>query len=104
VLGIGLTGFTPTADAAASVGPFSVVILSFISGVFIPVDTLPNWLEDVGRIFPLYHLADGLQTCLAGGGGTGLEGGNVVALAAWGAGGLVIAVRRFRWEPQATRG
>jgi ABC-2 type transport system permease protein len=77
-------------------------MLSFVSGVFISVDDLPNWLESVGKVFPLYHLADGLQTCLASGvGGTGLDGGNVTALALWGLVGAFTAVRRFHWEPQA---
>jgi ABC-2 type transport system permease protein len=101
-LGMAVTVFTPTVDSASAVGPFVVVILSFISGVFISVDTLPHWLESVGKVFPLYHVADGLQTCLvAGSGGTGLTAANLTSLAMWGLAALVIAIRRFRWEPQA---
>jgi ABC-2 type transport system permease protein len=101
-LGMAVTVFTTTVDSASTIGPFTVVMLSFVSGVFISVDTLPNWLESVGKAFPLYHLAEGLQTCLVSGvGGTGLGAGNVAALAAWGFAGLVIAARRFQWEPQA---
>jgi ABC-2 type transport system permease protein len=102
-LGMAVTALTPTAEAASAVGPFAVVILSFISGAFIPVDQIPNWLESVGKVFPLYHLADGLQTSLVAGGGTGLATGDVVALAVWGLAGLLIAKRHFRWEPQAAR-
>jgi ABC-2 type transport system permease protein len=103
-LGMAVTALTPTAEAASAVGPFAVVILSFISGVFIPVDQIPNWLESVGKVFPLYHLADGLQTSLVSGGGTGLVTGDVASLALWGLAGLLIAGRHFRWEPQAARG
>ena len=104
-LGIGATAVMPTAEAASTVAPFTVVMLGFISGVFIPVEVLPNWLEEIGRVFPLFHLADGLQTCLAPGTtGTGLDAGNVAVLALWLAGGAAVAVRRFRWEPQAARG
>jgi ABC-2 type transport system permease protein len=103
-LGMAVTVFTPTVDSASAVGPFVVVILSFISGVFISVDTLPHWLESVGKVFPLYHVADGLQTCLVtGSGGTGLTAANLTSLALWGLAALVIAIRRFRWEPQAGR-
>jgi hypothetical protein len=38
---------------------------------------------------------------VSGAGGTGLDAGNVAALAVWGLAGLSVAVRRFRWEPQA---
>jgi ABC-2 type transport system permease protein len=104
-LGIAVTAFTPTVDSASTLGPFALVMLSFVSGVFISVDNLPHALESIGKLFPLYHLADGLQTALvAGHGGTGLAAGNVAALAIWGLAGFAHAVRRFRWEPQSTGG
>ncbi|MGN6216320.1 MAG: ABC transporter permease [Solirubrobacterales bacterium] len=101
-LGIALSSFTPTPDAASTIAPFSVVILSFVSGVWIPVEQLPSWLESIGKAFPLSHLALGLQTTLApGASGTGLDLGNVAALAIWALVGIRVASRRFRWEPQA---
>jgi ABC-2 type transport system permease protein len=100
-LGIALTVFTPTEEVASTVAPFTAVILSFVSGVFIPISTLPDWLQQIGRVFPLYHLADGLQnTFFPVGGGIGLSGSNVTSLVVWGLAGLIIAVRRFKWEPQ----
>jgi ABC-2 type transport system permease protein len=103
-LGIALSAFAPTPDAASTIAPFTVVILSFISGAWIPVDQLPSWLEKVGQIFPLSHLALGLQTALSPGArGSGLEAGNVLALAIWALVGIPVASRRFRWEPQASR-
>jgi ABC-2 type transport system permease protein len=104
-LGIALTPFTPTVDAASTIAPFSVVILAFVSGVWIPIDQLPHWLEQVGRIFPLFHLAVGLQSTLSPeASGLGLEGGNVAVLAAWALAGIWVATRRFRWEPLAGTG
>lgn len=104
ILGIALTSILPTAESAATIAPFTAVLLSFISGVFIPVDQLPNWLEEIGRVFPLAHLAEGLQTTLAPGAtGSGLSGENLGVLGLWAVVGLVVAVRRFRWEPQAAR-
>lgn len=104
VLGIALTALTPTADIASTVAPFAALILSFISGIFIPVDQLPNWLEEVGRIFPLAHLAEGLQTTFATTSGTGIDGADVAVLGIWALVGLVVAARGFRWEPQAVHG
>jgi ABC-2 type transport system permease protein len=98
--GIALTALCPTAEAASTIAPFGGVILSFISGVFIPVSTLPGWLEDIGRIFPLAHLSDGLQRALSEGGGTGLTAGNIAVMAIWAIAALAVAARRFRWEPQ----
>jgi ABC-2 type transport system permease protein len=104
-LGIALTSIAPTAEAASTIAPFSSVILSFISGVFIPVEQLPGWLEQIGRVFPLYHLADGLQTTLGlNPSGAGLDAGDCGVLLLWLAVGLWISIRRFQWEPQAVRG
>lgn len=104
-LGIALTAFTTTPDTASTIAPFSVVMLGFFSGIWIPVDQLPAWLETVGKIFPLYHLALGLQTTLApGASGSGLEFQNVLVLALWGFAGVRIAAARFHWEPQANGG
>lgn len=101
-LGVALSAFTPTPDAASTIAPFAVVMLSFVSGVWIPIDQLPGWLQAVGRLFPLYHLALGLQTALAGGGGP--EAGDLLVLAIWAVAGFRVASRRFRWEPQVARG
>jgi ABC-2 type transport system permease protein len=103
-LGIALSAFTPNADAASTIAPFTVVMLAFFSGIWIPVDQLPQWLETVGKIFPLYHLALGLQTTLSPNAtGSGLDAENVLILAIWALAGARIASRRFRWEPQAAR-
>jgi ABC-2 type transport system permease protein len=101
-LGIALTPFTPTVDAASTIAPFSVVILAFVSGVWIPVDQLPHWLEQVGRVFPLFHLSLGLQSTLSPeASGIGLEGDNISPLVIWALIGGFVATRRFRWEPLA---
>ncbi len=104
-LGIALSAFTPTPDAASTIAPFTVVILAFFSGIWIPVDQLPQWLETVGKIFPLYHLALGLQTTLSPDTkGSGIDLENLLILAIWAAAGARVASVRFRWEPQAAKG
>jgi ABC-2 type transport system permease protein len=103
-LGIAITAFTPTVDAASTIGPFAVVILSFFSGVWIPIDQLGSTLQHLGKVFPLFHLANGLQTTLdPAAGGIGLSPDNVWSLALWTAVGIFVAARRFKWEPQAAR-
>jgi ABC-type multidrug transport system permease subunit len=81
--------------------PLIAVILSLISGIFVPIDQLPGGLEDIARIFPVYHLAKGLQMALGNGGVGTFSAGDVAVLALWGAWAAVFAARRFRWEPHA---
>ena len=53
-------------------------------------------------MFPLAHLAEGLQTTFSSSAsGIGLNAENVAVLAAWGIVALLVAAREFRWEPQA---
>ncbi len=101
-LAIAATTVATDIDSASAALPLAIVLLSFISSIFVPVDQLPGWLAEIGRIFPLYHVATGLQTALGVAGDTSLHTGNVAVLAAWALGGAVVAVRGFRWEPQAT--
>jgi ABC-2 type transport system permease protein len=104
-LGLAVTSVIKSADAAATIAPMSAVILSFISGVFFPVQELPTWLVDIGLVFPLAHLADGLQSVYnPSTTGTALSASNVAILAGWGLAGVLVAARSFKWEPQAARG
>src|ERR1700709_298356 len=101
-LGIALTAVTTTPDSASTIAPFTVVILAFFSGLWIPVDQLPPWMGTVGEVFPLYHLALGLQTTLSPAAtGSGSDPGTVLVLALWAIAGARIASKRFHWEPQA---
>jgi ABC-2 type transport system permease protein len=98
VLGVALTAVARSSDTASTLAPFIAVILSFISGVFLPPEILPGWLASIGAVFPLEPLADGLQRALLGEGP--LRASNVLVLAGWAACGLAVAARGFRWEPQ----
>ena len=101
-LGLAVTRVCKTAESASTIGPFSSVILSFISGVFIPISALPGWLSTIGKIFPLAHLASGIQRGLVHGAtGTGITATDLGILLGWAAVGLALGVRGFRWEPQA---
>jgi ABC-2 type transport system permease protein len=101
-LAIAATPVFKDVDSASAALPFAAVLLAFISGIFVAVDNLPNWLQDIGKVFPVYHVAAGLQRALGFAGDTALSGRNVLVLALWAIGGLAFAARRFRWEPLAS--
>jgi ABC-2 type transport system permease protein len=50
----------------------------------------------VGRVFPISHFLSGMQ---AGFLGSSFAWTDVLVLGGWGIGGLVLAIRFFRWEP-----
>jgi ABC-2 type transport system permease protein len=101
-LALATTRICKTADAASAFGPLSATILAFLSGVFIPESIVPKWLLDIGQVFPLEHLARGLQSAFLVPGSNGLTATNLIVLAIWAVAGLVVAVRTFRWDSMAT--
>jgi ABC-2 type transport system permease protein len=87
-------------DAAQPVTQGIMLPLYFISGVFVAISTLPHWLVDVADAFPVRHLAAALLTAYnPHTRGTGIAAVDLLIVAAWGAAGLVFALRRFSWTP-----
>jgi ABC-2 type transport system permease protein len=99
-LGYGVASVIRDQDAAQPVTQAIMLPLYFISGVFVAVSTLPAWLVDVADVFPVRHLAAALLTAYnPHTHGAGLAGTDLLIVAAWGAAGLLIALRRFSWLP-----
>lgn len=102
-LGLAVSRLCATTDEAAVVGVFPTLILAFISGVFVPESLLPAWLGDIGRAFPLEHLAKGLRMAFVARASTGITAQDIAVLAVWGVAGIVVAIRTFQWEPVGSR-
>jgi len=102
-LGVALTAAIPSQDAAAPIVNALLLPLYFLSGIFIPDTELPSGVIHFADAFPLRHFFEAFFDAYlpAGAGGSGLAWGNLAALAAWGAAGLLIAVRWFRWTPKS---
>ena len=97
-LGLAVSGFVPNADAAPAVVNATILPLLFLSGIFVPFgNSTPDWIVWIAKVFPIRHFAAGMQ---AGFLGTTFHWSDVLVVAAWGVGGLVLAMRYFRWEPR----
>jgi ABC-2 type transport system permease protein len=103
-IALALSTVCATAESASAIGPLAATILAFLSGVFIPVAIMPKWMLDLGKVFPLEHLARGLQTAFLLPGSNGITLTNLGVMIAWGAAGLLVAIRTFKWEPLASGG
>lgn len=101
-LGLACCSITPNADAAPAVTNATMLPLLFISGVFIPVDAAPRWMQVVGDVFPVKHFLEAaLESFIPPPGNeTGWRWADLAVVLLWGVGGLVFAARTFRWEPQ----
>lgn len=99
-LGFALASVIRNEDSAQPVTQAVMLPLYFISGVFVAISVLPQWLVDVADVFPVRHLAAALLVAYnPHTTGSGFAGGDLLIVAAWGVGGLVVALRRFSWLP-----
>ena len=91
-------------SASATVTPIALV-LEFISGVFMPFDQVPAWLQDVAAVFPVKWLAQGLRSVFLPDAMAAQEpagswelGRVALVLGLWCAAGLMLCVATFRWQ------
>ncbi|MFN2582164.1 MAG: ABC transporter permease [Candidatus Dormibacteria bacterium] len=102
-LGLAMTVVIPNAEAAPAIINGVLLPIVFISGTFFPIDPA-SILAKIAEYFPVRHFINAMFNAFdpahqfAG----GLSGNDLIVMGAWGIAGLVIAVRRFRWEPRAT--
>jgi len=100
-LGLAIAGIIPNADSAPAIVQFTVLPLNFVSNVFIDMRNAPDWLNFVSRLFPVRHFADALFAIYHPLPTTPqLNPLDLVAVAAWGLAGLLVALRFFTWEPR----
>ncbi len=100
-LGFALTAVIPSEDAAPAVTNAIMLPLYFVSGVFIPDSEIPSGVLQVADLFPVRHFFEAFfEAWDPNTTGAGFEFGNLAIVAAWGAVGLLLALRFFRWEPR----
>lgn len=99
-VGFAMASFIGNLDSAQPVVQAILLPLYFISGVFVPQSEISSWLSTLAGVFPVRHLSGALVAAYdPGTTGSGISGANLAVLAAWAAGGLVVALLRFSWEP-----
>ena len=100
-LGFALTAAIPSQQAAPAITNATVLPLYFLSGVFIPETEVPQGVLDFASVFPIRHFFEAFLTAWDPSTvGAGFEWGHLGIVALWGAAGLAIAVRAFRWAPR----
>jgi ABC-2 type transport system permease protein len=100
-LGLALTAAIPSEDAAAPIVNALLLPLYFLSGVFIPEDQLPHGVIVFADLFPVRHFFDAFLDAYVPAGGSAVSWDNLAVVALWGAAGLLLAVRYFRWTPRS---
>ncbi|MFD8424861.1 ABC transporter permease [Streptomyces sp. NPDC059466] len=105
LLGIAVSSVPKSGRSATSVVVLPFLVLQFISGVYIAIDTIPDWMLNVGALFPLKWMCQGLRGVFLPDSAKVLEqtgawefGRVALVLGAWCVGGLVLCLLTFRWK------
>ncbi|MGH7628229.1 MAG: ABC transporter permease [Gemmatimonadales bacterium] len=98
VLGLGLwiSTVTRTQQQAMFVAFFVILIFLLMSGLFTPVDSMPDWAQRVAEVNPVKHFVFIMRSVLVRGAGLEAVGPPLLGLAAGGVVVLALAVRRYR--------
>ena len=110
LLAIAYSWFIPNARSASALVTPVFVVLQFISGVFFPLASLPSWMQQIGALFPLKWMVQGLQSALLPDAyqqempaGTWELGKTAIVLGLWCVGGLALCLATFRWRDPKVR-
>jgi len=98
VLGLGLwiSTITRTQQQAMFVAFFVILIFLLMSGLFTPVDSMPEWAQWVAEANPVKHFVSIMRAVLMRGAGLETVGRPIAGLALAGVAVLALAVLRYR--------
>ncbi len=99
-LGLAITGFIRSLEGSSAVLNLLVLPMAFLSGSFGTTRHYPRALRAIGDVLPLKYLLDAVNAIYLHGRNLWDKPTAVAVLAAWGALGMVVALRTFRWEPR----
>jgi ABC-2 type transport system permease protein len=101
-VGLFISTFVKKADSAPAIANLTMFPFMFLSGIFFPITTFPDWLKTLVGIFPVRHLVDAFVGCFSPfTSGSGFSGKDLGVMALWFAVALALAVWRFRREVEA---
>lgn len=105
VCGVAFSTVPRSGRSASAVVTPVVLVLQFISGVFFPYPSLPDWMQQIAQVFPLKWLAQGMRSVFLPDEFAVVETAGewqhlliATVLGLWLILGLVIGVRTFRWR------
>ena len=110
VLGLLLAGLSPSGTATPALANATLLPLAFFSDIFIVTgDDTPAWITGFANIFPLRHFAtafiDGFDPVFVtaqSGALDHIHWPDLGVMLLWLAGGVVLTLRTFTWEPRAS--
>ena len=97
-IGYAVAAIARNTETAASYANLITFPMMFLSGVFFPLGSMPDWLQPVIRVMPLKYAVEALREPMLYGRGFGAIAGDLAVLLGIFVVAMLFAVRYFRWE------
>jgi ABC-2 type transport system permease protein len=95
-MGLGISTITRTQQQSMFVAFFFTLIFLLMSGLFTPVDSMPDWAQRVAEANPVKHFVSIMRAVLMRGAGLETVGRPIIGLGVAGVAVLALAVMRYR--------
>jgi ABC-2 type transport system permease protein len=99
-LGVATASLIRSGEGSSAVVNFILLPMAFLTGSFGPTRHYPAFLRAIGDVLPLKYFIDLINAIYLKGHAIWTKPLALGVLAAWGLGGLLVAVLKFRWEPR----
>jgi ABC-2 type transport system permease protein len=96
-IGMAVSTFVPSVETIDPIVFATMLPVAFISGSFQHVGG-DGWVARLADLFPLRHILQVVLRSFSVPGAVGSTWVHLAVVAAWGVGGALVAVRRFRWS------
>ena len=101
-VGLMVATLAKSADQAMPIAQLTFLPVSFISGIWFPLEGAPDWVVRIAKFLPLEHIVHAFGACFSPGvANSGWSPDDLWSLVVWTAIGLFVATRRFHAEPGA---
>ncbi len=99
-LGVAITGFIRSLEGSSAALNLVVLPMAFLSGSFGERQHYPAALRAIGDVLPLKYLLDAVNAIYLHGRELWDKPTAVAVLCGWAGFGILVAARKFRWEPR----
>lgn len=98
---LGLAGAALVRSDTAAVAVLNGIYLpmTFLAGSYFSTEAFPEFLQRIGDLLPLTYYIDVARDVMLENKPLSEEAGPLLIVAAWGAAGAIVALRRFSWVP-----
>jgi ABC-2 type transport system permease protein len=97
-LGYMLISFAKSTEGGQGIIQVTQFPMMFLSGIFFPVEIMPDYIKPVVKAIPLTYLGDALRQIMVGASPQHSMQTNIMVLVAWLFVTLILGIKFWKWE------